>query len=307
MSNDLLFSQRQLPLVIAERDKLLAETAQQAARIAELEELLKRTSMAVKAACIGSNTPPSAAAVLMSEQGHHLADMENRQLREHIAQLTERLATSEKLRRDEESWWKEKHDYQSRAETAESQLATAQKSWKQVANALGWSEYERLGKIVWYDPEGGHLSWHELPATLAPRITELRTELATALAQLKEAESNKGTEAIWNALQEIAPWAESNDMDWADEILCGITGVKEALAAKTRELEEIAKLLPKWASKIRLFKTLYNTVADNPEEMVNRSNWLGRISSLETAHEELSALIAARSAPPAEQKHYDQC
>jgi hypothetical protein len=41
-----------------------------------------------------------------------------------------------------------------------------------------------------------------------------------------ELENTKGTEAIWNAVQELSPWSESNDMEWSDEILCGLFGAK---------------------------------------------------------------------------------
>src|SRR3954471_23598604 len=39
-------------------------------------------------------------------------------------------------------------------------------------------------------------------------------------AKRRELENTKGTEAIWNAVQKLSPWCESNDMEWADEILC---------------------------------------------------------------------------------------
>lgn len=32
-----------------------------------------------------------------------------------------------------------------------------------LAEIQGWMKCERLGKIVWYDPEGGHVLPHELP------------------------------------------------------------------------------------------------------------------------------------------------
>jgi hypothetical protein len=47
--------------------------------------------------------------------------------------------------------------------------------------------------------------------------------------QLRRKAREAGDVAIWNALQAMAPWAESNDMDWADEILCGLSFVAEEM------------------------------------------------------------------------------
>ncbi len=98
-----------------------AETA-----LARAEEMNVRAGMAMKAACLSSNTPPTASAVLMSEQGHHIADMENQQLREALSTAMREIDRQREARREEESWWKEKHDYQARSEKAESALATTQ-------------------------------------------------------------------------------------------------------------------------------------------------------------------------------------
>ena len=45
-----------------------------------------------------------------------------------------------------------------------------------LAEALGFMRCERLGKEVWYDPTGGHVSWEELPAVIENDITELIAE-----------------------------------------------------------------------------------------------------------------------------------
>lgn len=42
-----------------------------------------------------------------------------------------------------------------------------------LAEALGWMRGKRLGKEVWYDQTGGHVSWEELPAAIEADITEL--------------------------------------------------------------------------------------------------------------------------------------
>lgn len=42
-----------------------------------------------------------------------------------------------------------------------------------LAKALGWMQCERLGKEVWHDPTGGHVSREELRAAIEDDITEL--------------------------------------------------------------------------------------------------------------------------------------
>ena len=42
-----------------------------------------------------------------------------------------------------------------------------------VAEALGWMRCERLGREVWYDPTGGHVSWADLPKAIESDIAEL--------------------------------------------------------------------------------------------------------------------------------------
>jgi hypothetical protein len=45
-----------------------------------------------------------------------------------------------------------------------------------LAEALGWMRCERLGKEVWYDPTGGHVTWEDLPAALDDDIDQLIAE-----------------------------------------------------------------------------------------------------------------------------------
>lgn len=45
-----------------------------------------------------------------------------------------------------------------------------------LAEALGWMRCERLGKEVWYDPTGGHVTWEDLPAALDDNIDQLIAE-----------------------------------------------------------------------------------------------------------------------------------
>lgn len=60
-------------------------------------------------------------------------------------------------------------------------------------------------------------------ATLAAHIAEQDAEIAHMRTQQA---------AVWRYLQSVSPWSESNDMDWADEIICGIDGLRAALEAK---------------------------------------------------------------------------
>ena len=45
-----------------------------------------------------------------------------------------------------------------------------------VAEALGWQRFDRLGIEVWYDPEGGHVSWKDLPAAIESALDALIAE-----------------------------------------------------------------------------------------------------------------------------------
>ena len=44
-----------------------------------------------------------------------------------------------------------------------------------------------------------------------------------------ERERAEGEIAIWNIVQSMSPWAKSNDMEWADEIICGLDGIEQKL------------------------------------------------------------------------------
>ncbi len=45
-----------------------------------------------------------------------------------------------------------------------------------LAESLGWMRCERFGKTVWYDPAGGHVTWHDLPAALENSLSALIEE-----------------------------------------------------------------------------------------------------------------------------------
>ncbi len=52
-----------------------------------------------------------------------------------------------------------------------------------------------------------------------------------------------GSIAIWNAVQKLSPWSESNDMPWEEEILCGLYGAQRDRDEMTEELESLRKKL----------------------------------------------------------------
>lgn len=79
-----------------------------------------------------------------------------------------------------------------------------------------------------------------MKVTLSAEIRELlnseagRAQLRALLineagAGEDKARWKRGTQAIWDAVQELSPWCESNDMEWWDEILCGLHGVKQEM------------------------------------------------------------------------------
>lgn len=47
---------------------------------------------------------------------------------------------------------------------------------KKMAEALGWRRHMRLGKEVWYDPTGGHVTLEDLPEAIGDNITQLIEE-----------------------------------------------------------------------------------------------------------------------------------
>lgn len=56
-------------------------------KLTRAEEIIHRMSLATKAACIGSANPPTATAVLVSEQGRHLTEVQNEELRSELTAL----------------------------------------------------------------------------------------------------------------------------------------------------------------------------------------------------------------------------
>lgn len=70
-------------------------------------------------------------------------------------------------------------------------------------------------------------------------------ELQAELDQLKHDWDAfaSGTGLIWDELQKIAPWAESNDMDWCDEILCGINIAGQHMEADAEEIARLKRVL----------------------------------------------------------------
>lgn len=81
----------------------------------------------------------------------------------------------------------------------------------------------------------GPFWWRSL---LTPAADQLLARLAAAELQLAEERrcmllADKEQVAVWNYLQRVSPWLESNDMLWSDEIITGIDGlIQRAEAAE---------------------------------------------------------------------------
>ncbi len=92
----------------------------------------------------------------------------------------QQLATERGSRRDEESWWKEKHDYQARAEAAESALATTQAELRAALERV--KELKEAAKDVLF---------HFMPAHLnAASQTECGTKLEAAIRAAARPDAN---------------------------------------------------------------------------------------------------------------------
>lgn len=48
---------------------------------------------------------------------------------------------------------------------------------------------------------------------------------------------------VWDYLQKVSPWTESNDMPWVDEIICGIDQLVEEKSDWQQRFKEAADLL----------------------------------------------------------------
>lgn len=98
-----------------ERNALRTELEQVKAKLAEEIEQSRRFFTEADAA----NTRVLEAATLAASLQREL-----QQSRAEVATLTADLEREKNARRDEESWWKERHDYKDRAERAEAEVAT---------------------------------------------------------------------------------------------------------------------------------------------------------------------------------------
>lgn len=67
---------------------------------------------------------------------------------------------------------------------------------------------------------------------LTPATAELHS-LRTRVKELEEDKAYRSREmgVVWAMVQAISPWRESNDMNWSDEISCGLRALEERLAA----------------------------------------------------------------------------
>lgn len=84
---------------------------------------------------------------------------------------------------------------------------------------------------------------------------------------------------------------------------CETAGPSGSLAVATCSLpvSSAEALMRKWRKDLDLFQKLYE--ACDPTDMVNRGNWLGRISALGTAHQELRREMASANVRQPEENH----
>lgn len=53
-----------------------------------------------------------------------------------------------------------------------------------LAEAMGWRRYERLGKEVWYDPAGGHVTWEDLPRVIGREVQWFLDDYKNSLIEI---------------------------------------------------------------------------------------------------------------------------
>jgi hypothetical protein len=81
------------------------------------------------------------------------------------------------------------------------------------------AEVLRLELAAGAEWERARVAEAALAANVA-RAADYRDQLLAALERAASAESK--FHAVYAYLWKVAPWSESNDMDWADEMICGI-------------------------------------------------------------------------------------
>lgn len=95
--------------------------------------------------------------------------------------------------------------------------------------------------------EGGRF----LPAYTADQVRDTAIAYADARCEKLQAECDgkqkqihrraNAMNAVYDELQRVAPWSESNDMDWADEMICGIGLLVQDKQAAERERDYLVE------------------------------------------------------------------
>lgn len=75
---------------------------------------------------------------------------------------------------------------------------------------------------------------------------KLKAKIAALEAKLKDYEDEAGHEFVWNMVQKLSPWSESNDMPWSEEIACGLRGVESVIAALEKDAGRLNWLEQHW-------------------------------------------------------------
>jgi hypothetical protein len=120
------------------------------------------------------------------------------------------------------------------------------------AQAVGNGLYDAIANKLspYFPPDTRELDWDVLPSTIGGIVVEreaLKAQLAQSIVERTESEAIHA--AVWDRLQQIAPWGESNDMDYLDEIETAFSAIEQdqvrlkeletQLAQKDKDLEAV--------------------------------------------------------------------
>ena len=135
---------------------------------------------------------------------------------------------------------------------------------------------------------------HETEVVTNDYYNRIMEAYAAAKAAEIQAELNHHTKQqilVWDYLQKVSPWSPSNDMEWADEVICGI----DQLLGKIEESERPAAGSWKWLTQQyqKLTQYLLEDIADKQLIIKNYKNEVAYLRST------LSYLLRAARDPVA--------
>jgi hypothetical protein len=94
----------------------------------------------------------------------------------------------------------------------------------------------------------GRMKQIDADTELARMVAVLNTLKRIADLEFNDRHARSNMQAVWDYLKRVSPWAESNDMDWADEIICGISLLQER-AEYRHELEAFVQRIAQWGEE----------------------------------------------------------